>query len=89
MSARSSLSRPVESSLFEYAGVSGDGFAEIGVCGLVPNVEMDKSLPSRMTFPHPKPEPGSRVTPDLLAACPSVLLDPDFFSALAIVSAEA
>jgi len=64
MSSRSSFSLEVESSLRIVAGFgSTDG---LGACTLLPptKVDTDNSLPSRMTLPQPKPEPGASVTAD-------------------------
>jgi hypothetical protein len=64
MSSRSSFSLEVESSLrigAEYGSTGG-----LGVCTLFPptRVDTDNNLPSRMTLPQPKPEPGVSVTAD-------------------------
>lgn len=68
MSSRSSISLEVESSLrigARYGSIGG-----LGACTLLPptKVDTDNNLPSRMTLPQPKPEPGASVTDDFASA---------------------
>ncbi|SRR5258708_692818 len=89
MMSRSSARRDVESRRLLLPAVGG---FEVGVTGAAgfeaPNVEMEKSFPSLMTLPQPKPEPGVSVTADLVGLS-AVSNEFFLFSSLDIASVSA
>ena len=90
MSSRSSVRRDVESRRLLLPAVGG---FEIGVTGAAgfeaPKVEMEKSFPSLMTLPQPKPEPGVSVTADLVGLSATVSVEFFLFSSLSVASVSA